>query len=422
MSQSPAVHGAVSPSAAAADPGAGGPLRLASFRVTYVAILAFVLLSLTTIDQAGKLLTRHFERAVAQAVRVSPADGPIVGQIERRVQSLLAGSRWIRWGDIKVDVQVFSADGRTTLYAIGRAIPPPPGVDPHEQFLAAIDLLPALPNVVVEVPPLSRLAAGIVLLYGTVLVTGLFFYNRRTARRELELLGVAMSARDASAERAREIEAELGRVQERLRKVEPGERAQADEIGRLEGERETLRRKLEELAEREAELRASAARATELDEERRALEDLLEEAVEDLGQKEGEIQELQTRLKRASKKPPPAKRARGAAQIGRRLRTLYKNVQFDDRAVQDLAALGDETLRLRAEESIKRLADDPDSAAIRRKVGGLPPHLSIFELGFAGKGRIYYTRGGAHRYRILAVGAKNTQKTDLEYLSRLSLE
>ena len=69
-----------------------------------------------------------------------------------------------------------------------------------------------------------------------------------------------------------------------------------------------------------------------------------------------------------------------------------------------------------------RLSDDSDHAAVRRKVGGLPPHLSIFELGFAGKGRIYFTQGRQRRFRVLSVGAKNTQKTDLEYLSRLPRE
>ena len=78
-------------------------------------------------------------------------------------------------------------------------------------------------------------------------------------------------------------------------------------------------------------------------------------------------------------------------------------------------------MRLRAEEALKRLTDESESAAIRRKVGGLPPQLSIFELGFAGKGRIYYTRGAPGTYRVLCVGAKNTQKPDLEYLSRLQL-
>ena len=46
--------------------------------------------------------------------------------------------------------------------------------------------------------------------------------------------------------------------------------------------------------------------------------------------------------------------------------------------------------------------------------------LSIFELGFAGKGRIYYGRAARSGYRVLAIGAKNSQQKDLEYLSRLS--
>jgi hypothetical protein len=404
-----------------AEWGAARALRFASFRVTYIAILAFVLLSLTSIDQAGKFLDRYFQHQFDRAVQVSPANGPIVPQIESRVEQLLRKSVWTRWGDVAVDVQVFSADGRTTLYAIGKAIPPPPSKNPHQLLIDSIELLPALPNVVVEVPPLSRLAAAIVLFWGTGLVTFLFFYTRRVARREGELLADAFSARDESARRAREIEVELGRVQERMRKVEPGEQAQAEEIRRLDAERASLRGKLEELAEREAELRASAARATELDEERRALEDLLDEAMEDLGQKEGEIQELQNRLKHAARPATSAKgRARAAEQWERRLRTLYKSLEFDSRAIHDLVGLGDESLRLRAAEGIRRLAGDPETAAVRRKVGGLPPQLSVFELGFAGKGRIYYTRGRQQRYRILAIGGKATQKADLEYLSRLS--
>ncbi len=101
------------------------------------------------------------------------------------------------------------------------------------------------------------------------------------------------------------------------------------------------------------------------------------------------------------------------------MRALYRNLEVDDRALQDMAALGNESLRLRAEESLKRLDDDSDQAAVRRKVGGLPSHLTIFELGFAGKGRIYYTRGQQRAFRVLTVGGKASQKQDLEYLSRL---
>ena len=83
------------------------------------------------------------------------------------------------------------------------------------------------------------------------------------------------------------------------------------------------------------------------------------------------------------------------------------------------ARIAELTQKLRAEEVLKRLDDDPDTAAVRRKVGGLPPHLSIFELGFAGKGRIYFMRSERGGYRVLAIGGKATQKQDLEYLSRI---
>ena len=134
------------------------------------------------------------------------------------------------------------------------------------------------------------------------------------------------------------------------------------------------------------------------------------------------IQALQDRLKRETKadvQPAPGGKERGWDQLERRLRTLYKQLEIDDRAISDMLALRDEAMKLKAEEALKRLADGSDAAAIRRKVGGLPPHLSIFELGFAGKGRIYYTRGRQRSFRVLAVGAKNTQNADLEYLSRL---
>ena len=158
----------------------------------------------------------------------------------------------------------------------------------------------------------------------------------------------------------------------------------------------------------------------ELDQEIHALEDLLEEASTDISSKDDEIQKLEVSLKKASRNAAkPTSRVREVDQLGKRLRTLYPPIEFENKAVEDLVNLRDETMKLKAEQAIKRLSDEADNVSIRRKVGGLPSHLSIFELGFAGKGRIYYSRGQQQRFRLLTVGAKNTQKTDLEYLSRL---
>lgn len=284
----------------------------------------------------------------------------------------------------------------------------------------ALKLLPAITDVFVGVPHGSLLSTGIFVVYAAILLQGLFLYNRKQTRRQQERLSSAVQARDSVAERAASIERELTTVRSRLSQVEPADSAKADEIRGLESERSRLRDKLRELAEREAQLRASAARASELEQERSALEDLLEEALDDLGHKDEEIQGLQSRLQSAGGgKKSSRGRTRENERLARRLRSLYKGVDFDDRVISDISLLGDESLKLRAEEGIKRLAEDPDTAAVRRKVGGLPPQLSIYELGFAGKGRVYYMRSEEGRYRILLIGGKATQKQDLEYLSKL---
>jgi len=396
--------------------------RLASFRLVYVAIFVFALLYIASVQAAQTLLQSHFRQAVDQALRVSPAAGSVVEQIQLGVGAVVQDSPWVRIGRVRVNAFVLGADQRTPLYVLGHPVPPPNVSGQGDPYAEALTLLPASAAVDVSVPHDSVLATSILVAYGAVLIAVLFSYNRRVARYEASLVDSAVAARDATAQRAASIETELEQVKKRLADVEPAEHSQAEEIRALAHEREGLQAKLAELSSREAELRSSTSRFVELEEERHALEDLLSEAVEDLNQKESLIHGLQDRLKREAKtdvQPASGGKQRGWDQLERRLCTLYKQLEIDDRAISDVLALRDETMKLKAEEAIKRLADGSDAAAIRRKVGGLPPHLSIFELGFAGKGRIYYTRGRQRTFRVLVVGAKNTQNSDLEYLSRL---
>jgi hypothetical protein len=403
--------------------GRAGLERLASFRVTYLAILAFGLLYIATIEGVEAYLDRDIRAGVEHATRVNPADGPIVTQIQNRVSEFVQSSPWVRYGGVRVNVMVLGADGSTPLYVGGgKVLPPPPERGLDGAMREWLQLLPAIADVFVSVPHGSPLSTGVFVAYGAILLQGLFLYNRRVARMAQAHLVAAVSARDTSADRARSIEEELAKVRERLGEIEPTERAQAAEIHTLEQERSELRGKLRELAERETALRASATRAGELEDERQALEDLLEEALEDVAQKESEIATLQDRLRSEDRKAAAQSkgRSRETERVAKRFGALYRNLIVDERAISDLVALGDESLKLRAEEVLKRLDDDPDTAAIRRKVGGLPPQLSIFELGFAGKGRIYYMRSERGGYRVLAIGGKATQKQDLEYLSRIA--
>ena len=383
--------------------------RIASFRFAYLAIFLFLVAYVFTVEGLQELLRRHYRAEVEAAARVDPAKGPVAQQISTRINELLEGSAWIRWGDVRVRPLVLAADGRTLLYAGGGF----PGAAAPEGADSAA-LLPAIVDVEVSLPHNTVLANAVLLFYASLLVTALVVYTRRLAAREQLELDALAATRDALAARASSIESELTTVRARLSEVEPESELQAEEIGALQRERAELHGRLAQLEVREAELRSGSARAQKLEEERQALEELLEEATRDLSVKQSELSDLRSQTRRASKRAE-----RDEELIARRFRTLYKNLEVDERAIENLVELGDESWRLRAEEAVKRLCDEADTAMVRRKVGGLPPHLSIFELGFADKGRIYYTSGRTRRFRVLAIGAKNSQKTDLEYLSRL---
>jgi len=391
--------------------------RIASFRVTYVAILAFVLLYVFTVKGIEQLFLRHFSARVAAAIRVDPSAGPVAEQIQERVDSV-KDSPWVRIGGVRLTSIVLGADGQP-IYAGGRRIPNPMPGDP---LLEAQRLLPASADVSVLVPHNSLIANAVLVAYAAALIETLFLYDRRRQRLEDSRLDAALAAREETAARAAQIEAELARLTQDM--DERIETEVSGEMSSLRAERARLQDKLDALGRREAELRAQAGELQQaLVSERAGLEEMLDEALADLSRKDDELRGLQEKLKGAEKRKELAlPRARDVDLLAQRLRTLYKNLEFDDHAISDLIALRDESMKLRAEEEVKRLSDDVETAAVRRKVGGLPAHLTIFELGFAGKGRIYYTLGRQRRFRVLAVGAKNSQKTDLEYLSRLPRE
>lgn|GEM_PF-855945 len=361
--------------------------RLASFRFAYAAIVVFVVAYVFTLRGLERGLTMHFAAEVTEATRVDASAGPVAAQVEKRLRALLRESAWVRLGQVRVQPVVIAADGRTLLFAGAGALPALP--DAADRGAA---LLPASADVQVAIPYNSALANGVLITYAGLLVVTLALHTRRLAGKELAALRTLTAARDASADRASGIERELSAVRARLASVEPESEAQAREIASLAEEREALWSRLGELEAREGELRRGSARAGELEEERRTLEQLLDEASRDLETKDGELAELRAQVKQAGK--IAARNAKDFELLGRRFTTLYKELEVDERALRDIAELGDESLRLRAEEALKRLHDEPESTIVRRKVGGLPPHLAIFELGFAGKGRIYYTQGG----------------------------
>jgi hypothetical protein len=394
--------------------------RASSFRLTYIAIVVFLLLYLFTVKGLETYLQIHFERVVSESIEMGGPVQSVAARIKRKLDPDVIESPWVDpWG-AQVSVAVMARDGRTFLYLDGHSPTLDTPRDREEMLRETQLLLPATGTVNVSMPHNSLLANAILVTYASLLFSTLFAYNRHIVALENRVIDEALEQRSAAARRTEEIEGEIAAIRRRVRTLEPDEQGLREQISKLQTQREALESQLATLGEQESELRGRAERATDLEQEGRALEELLEEASGDLEAKDAEIRELEKNLKRAIKGAgAPGGKARESETLGRRLRTLYQNLEIDDRAVEDIVALRDDATKLRVEECLKRLSEDVDSAGLRRKVGGLPNHLSIFELGFAGKRRIYYTKGKTRRYRVLVVGAKNSQDTDLVYLSKL---
>lgn len=401
--------------------------RVSSFRVTYVSIILFLFLYLFTVQVFQQFLQLNFERVVAESIDIE-ASATSPGQIIfRNLRSDVYSSAWVNLWKAKVAVVVLARDGETWLYVDGRArVPRYLDSSPEAKTAIHLELLPATAKVTTTVEHNTMLSNTILILYSIILFTGLFAYNNRVIALENTVLDEALEARNKASSRAQQIENEIRSVRAQLRQVEPAEQEHREQIERLQHEQQSLRDQLDVLARQEREVRNRADRATTLEEEGQALEELLEEATDDLGIKNEEIRELEKNLKRVSKiAGAGGGKSRESEVLARRMRTLYPNLEIDDRAIDDMIALQDDITKLRAEECIKKLGEDAGNVGVRRKVGGLPNHLSVYELGFAGKRRIYYTKNSkanqAQRglFRVLVVGAKNSQQNDLDYISRL---
>lgn len=396
--------------------------RIYSFRFTYGVIAAFILLYIFSIRSLEGRLYRHFDALTQSAAIVTDFSQPVASRIQLEIDKYTQNSAWVSLAGVKVSPIVIGRDGFTLIYVAGRSYKLPPERYVHSEILAEADrLLPATTFVTVAIPHNSLLANSILIAYAALALQILWIRNRTLAKREKHVIELAIEQREESEVRARAIESELNQMRQRFRSIEPTEPAQVSEVNQLRDERKGLESKLAGLEARELELRESAATTSALNQEIAALEDLLEEASDDLATRDSAIGDLQKSLLRASKGAAneDAGRSREAEVLARRFATLYKNLEIDDRAHQDIVALRDEAMKLKCEEKLKRLNDEADNLSVRRKVGGIPPHLTIFEMGFAGKGRIYYMKGSQRRFRVLNVGAKNTQNAAIEYLRKL---
>jgi hypothetical protein len=104
--------------------------------------------------------------------------------------------------------------------------------------------------------------------------------------------------------------------------------------------------------------------------------------------------------------------------VTKRFNTLYKKLGFHKRAISGYLELN-EDLKMKAEEVIHQLNEDPALVRIKRKVFGGKGHQTVLEVLFGYKGRLYFRNTTEKRIEVLAIGTKNTQTRELEFLAKL---
>ena len=104
--------------------------------------------------------------------------------------------------------------------------------------------------------------------------------------------------------------------------------------------------------------------------------------------------------------------------VQKRFKTLYKNISVNKRALDGFFDLTDD-MRIKGEEVIHKLNEDPSLVLVKRKVFGKKSRATVQEVIFAYKGRLYFRKTKDGKIEILTIGTKNTQVKDLEFLDNL---
>ena len=204
-----------------------------------------------------------------------------------------------------------------------------------------------------------------------------------------------------------------------IQKLQDLEKANLDRLKRLEQERAAL---VEQYSGATKELETEKAKFSSNEEamiqEIVDLEAEIEKTLRLQEEKETEIETLKEQIKRFESKHGKQK-TKSAVLARRRFNAIYKNLAFNDRAIDGFDEL-EEDLKIKCEEIIHRLNEDARLVTIKRKVFGRKNRKAVLEVVFGYKGRLYCLNTPEGRIEILAVGTKNTQDRALEFLDGLA--
>jgi hypothetical protein len=240
------------------------------------------------------------------------------------------------------------------------------------------------------------------ILAGCILLSVLILYfHFRSATRKIQ---------DADRERMSEID--------RLLEME---RINTERLEASIREREKLNSEFGNLKETLQDEKKRADRnEDELFDEIESLEAKLNENLELQNIQQEEIKQLKERIKQYQQGhlKTEKQKEKTSDSVTKRFNTLYKNLVFHSRAISGYVELSEE-LKMKAEEVIHQLNENPGLVKIKRKVFGGKGQKTVLEVLFGYKGRLYFRNTKDKGIEVLAIGTKNTQTRELEFLAKL---
>jgi FtsZ-binding cell division protein ZapB len=151
-----------------------------------------------------------------------------------------------------------------------------------------------------------------------------------------------------------------------------------------------------------------------------ALEEKINRKIGLLNERQEEIDALKEKIKLFEKesRKDSKQKTKIYNSTSKRFKTLYKNISIDKRAIFGFLDLT-EDMKIKSEEIIHKLNENPKLVPVKRKVFSKKGRLTVQEVIFAYNGRLYFQATKHGRIEILTIGTKNTQAKDLEYLDSI---
>lgn len=377
-------------------------MKYISFKILFFCILLPPVLYVITVQSLERYLNTKYLREIEQ-IYIGDID-PLKGEVrlkdavKRNIDNYISKDPLIQWG-LSVDVKIVTQKG-TSLY--------PGWFDVEQNSVLSLDptgiarenfqLMEESPQIILDVKleHNTMLSNAVLALYIILFLFGLSLYYRAGIQKAWE----KEIEKDKKIDELMEHKTDLYNQMEKLEQ-------QRDQLAL---DSETIKKDLE------TEHIQATRNEDEMFNEILNLEKKLEKNKASRNKQQEEIDELTERIKRYETR---RKKESKSDALNKRFKTLYKNLSVADRAVSGFIDLTSD-LQIKCEEIIHQLNENSDLVQIKRKVFGRKGMETILEVIFGYRGRLYFQKTKEKKITVLAVGTKNTQTKDLEFLSGLS--